>query len=1488
MSYASEVIGLAPVAYWKMNETSGTNLVDVVGSYAAALEGTYTLGVTGLLTADADLACTFASSSAARTGYDSRWVLGTGDFSVSTIIKFTNSAFSCFLAIRSGVWPPSSNILVILTTSRIITGDISAETWCWDTVSTRVRSPIAMNDGNAHHVVVTYQNAGQELRLYVDGWLVDTRVQSGTRSTGVVPRVSIGNNDGSDQPFIGTVDETCLFNYELSDKQVANLASAWNGTTRFYKSGGGVYLSKRDYAVRRGSREASSLVFTTPSMIHCGGADQTDYITTTLVPFRMWEGTIEAWIKTSDKQGVIVSQDASGTTNNVDTLFGIGQIGATAFTDGRLTFETQGTSSGSVNTIQSTIAVNDNQLHHVAIVVEGTTFTLIIDGQQDVQETGKTVAGLWGANGNQAVRFCVGASTYTYGGMLGEVRIWNRAKSVEQIRGAMYQKLRGDEQGLVGYWPCDEVKINPIGGYINFDSTSYLTVTDSVDDFKFNSGDFTVEGWFNFTSSSGEDKGLIGPSIVGGTNRSWHIGHSSAFTALSIGLSSNGTSWDLLQYPSWGPTLGTWYHIALVRNSTTVRVYVNGSQIGSNFSFSGALYSGITKLMIGCNDWDATNRNFPGKIAGIRISKGIARYTSSFTPIWGRIPSDSYTKLLIHPDGGIIDLSTSNHTINRVNTISFVKDSTIITTVRDVSVNKNHGTVSGNIEGLSNTVAIEPWLGTWKKRRLIKIDHSQISSSLTNFPIKIKISSSSGLNSADIRSIFTEVGGNSKKIAVTTSDKVTQCYVEVEHWDHVSQVAVLHVKVPSVSSTSDSTLYLYYDSGQLDNTFYVGDMKDSRCLSFDGDGDYLELPYSADFNFGSGDFTIETWFKPSNDTRMYLFSGTTDYVLGLDFYYQTGTTRTIQIWASSNGTTWDLINGDSGGNGIGTIALALSTWHHVAFVRNGNRWMTFINGMIDKDITVSGTVINKSEGKRIGRMGYNSGQPSLNFYMTGSISNYRVSNVARYTSNFAPPKTISVADTNTKLLIKGSYIQDETGKTITTYGDTKVTQGYLTTNLSRNVWDANYIAVYHPGAGIPGTSGVVDSTTNALHGTAVGMTSTNFQGTQADFDGSTSYINAGINAAFQPTNVITVESATNLDVNTSSRIFAQYGKSTGQSYGIGVNYDLTNPGKASFSFYNGAWRQVYDTDDITTGVLHHIAGRYDGTTLAIVVDGTVKNTSSYTGDFDYSNLNGFNIGAYFAGSFASFLDGKTQEVRMSNIARSDAWVKATAKALLDALLSYGPEIYVNSSGILLQDSFQGVVLDSTKWATYFKMNATATVADALQLNNQTGGSAWTGAHVCSDFIIPKKGVIKIEFDWFPHSSHYSSASTPGVGILATNSTRESYYGIPTGNSLLLFLGYSSNAATRTHLQYWEPSTSQTIEISINMSTWHHVTWTVDWNAKMNYIDLDYGTTTSSIAMTTTAFNALQSAAGELGFELFTADYGQNNTERFKNLIVRQV
>ena len=141
--------------------------------------------------------------------------------------------------------------------------------------------------------------------------------------------------------------------------------------------------------------------------------------------------------------------------------------------------------------------------------------------------------------------------------------------------------------------------------------------------------------------------------------------------------------------------------------------------------------------------------------------------------------------------------------------------------VFDRSKWQNNGIISGArfVEPFKGSEVA--WIKGWRHRIKITIDADDIDGDLTDFPILIYLSGSSGIDSDDVTAVFDEVGANSLKIAVT-SGCGCECYVEVEEWDNGGEEAWLWVKVPSIDDTVDTILYLYYDNTHADNTDYVG------------------------------------------------------------------------------------------------------------------------------------------------------------------------------------------------------------------------------------------------------------------------------------------------------------------------------------------------------------------------------------------------------------------------------------------------------------------------------------------------------------------------------------------------------------------------------------------------------------------------------------------------------------------------------------------
>jgi hypothetical protein len=173
---------------------------------------------------------------------------------------------------------------------------------------------------------------------------------------------------------------------------------------------------------------------------------------------------------------------------------------------------------------------------------------------------------------------------------------------------------------------------------------------------------------------------------------------------------------------------------------------------------------------------------------------------------------------------------------------------------------------------------------------------------------------------------------------------------------------------------------------------------------FDGSGDYLTATQTNEFDFGTGDFTIDFWYYPTAHKN---YSEIWDTRTG---QYTTGGTV---IYTDSSGNIYFYVTtGTSGTTAITGGPLVLNAWSHVEVSRSSGSTKMFING-VQSGSTYSDTndYTNPSTATKIGT------DQSAGYSIAGYLSDFRVINgTALNTSNFTPPTTPVTAVTNTQLL----------------------------------------------------------------------------------------------------------------------------------------------------------------------------------------------------------------------------------------------------------------------------------------------------------------------------------------------------------------------------------------------------------------------------------------------------------------------------------------
>lgn len=148
----------------------------------------------------------------------------------------------------------------------------------------------------------------------------------------------------------------------------------------------------------------------------------------------------------------------------------------------------------------------------------------------------------------------------------------------------------------------------------------YISPSNSVG-MIFGTSDFTVEFWFYANSIGSSYSAVMG--FHNGGSEDWGVfaNNSGAFIyGGGVGLVGGGTV-----------NTGAWYHFAACRSGTTVRSFLNGTQVGIATGVTGNYTNNAGNSFRVGDDYSATNPAFNGYIDELRITPNVARYTANFT-----------------------------------------------------------------------------------------------------------------------------------------------------------------------------------------------------------------------------------------------------------------------------------------------------------------------------------------------------------------------------------------------------------------------------------------------------------------------------------------------------------------------------------------------------------------------------------------------------------------------------------------------------------------------------------------------------------------------------------------------------------------------------------------------------------------------------------------------------------------------------------------
>ena len=531
---------------------------------------------------------------------------------------------------------------------------------------------------------------------------------------------------------------------------------------------------------------------------------------------------------------------------------------------------------------------------------------------------------------------------------------------------------------------------------------------------------------------------------------------------------------------------------------------------------------------------------------------------------------------------------------------------------------------------------MEPPIG-WTAGKKITIPANSIDADLSSFPLPVY------LNNTNFD--FTKCKADGSDIRFTDKNLNPLKFERKEHFNATSK-ATYNVQVPTITDLTDTEIYMWYGNPNAYNASieawqdmtgkqltYNGNVNlgwDSglgrRIAKFDGSEDYLSLADSEDWTFGSGDFCVEMEFNMSSlATANELFSQSISNSFG-PLRLVVEPNNKLNVLASLNGTSWGI-------NYASVTNFSINTTYKIAITRTGTTFTLYVNGVFDSSVTLSGALVNNSELFRIGSL---NGFPTYDFQ--GFIYGMRITKGrARYTAPFTPPTTFDI---------------DGTDVVFCSNFDT--------------VYDSNYAMVQHMG------DTLVDASGNGNNGTNFGTTVVDTEfGKARSFDGS-SYITIPHNLALKTTHY-TLSAL----IKPSAYPTDGWGKSITQTSEVGSYLGRTlaisdiaghdNVVWANHGNGSSAWLSAYGTTIIPLSGYSVAHSSHNVTSLKAFLNGIMESSIIGSASVGYGTTPEY-IGANYGLIAARKFNGIMSERRNSNIARSDAWVKAESLGLKNELL----------------------------------------------------------------------------------------------------------------------------------------------------------------------------------------------------------------------------
>lgn len=942
-----------------------------------------------------------------------------------------------------------------------------------------------------------------------------------------------------------------------------------------------------------------------------------------------------------------------------------------------------------------------NTMYHVAVVKSGSTTTLYLDGTSDGTYSDSNTYDARddvriGANFNAANGFT---------GNIDEFRVSNSArytndfeipttqfvnddntKLLLHMNGTDASTYFEDDNGSIGRQPISpsalgnaqvsttQAKFGDSSGLFDGTGDAVLLNTPILPA----TDDWTVEMWVYPTSIGALDY-FFAQYSGGSSGRTTMYMNASGQVGLFINGGPSFTSTGTL-------SSSTWQHIAWVRNGSSFKIYIDGTEDGSG---TGSPSVQQIDSVLGAQDSSGTD-GFIGYIDEVRISS-TARYTAAFTAPTFQFKDDANTRVLLHMDGanGATAFTDDANSRSSVGIIAngnaqidtggskFGGSSLLLDGTGDYLDVPSGLAIAGSGEDFT----IEAWVyfNSLTGGQGIFTDRPPTSSGYTSPNFYVEKNSSNTIfcgfsGGGDITGTSSVSASQWYHMAFVRSSGTTSFYLDgTQTGSTLSYTGAVGDGSFSMGAVVGQYLNGYMDEIRVSNVArYTEDFTPSttaftndnntlflcHCNGTDGDTDFRDdnghhtLGRNAKGLFAVNDTQISTTQAKFGRSSGY-WDGTGDYLVlqgsqGSDFSGD----FTIECWyyptsVSSNDKIFDLrgINSAHAYGGTGTF----STSNSLLIDNNSSDFRVFVDGS-DRSSASSGTfTVNTWHHVCVQRQG-----GTINAWVDGTrYVDY--AGADDYTAVFEANQAIGAnVETASNVSNLQGYMDEMRISTVARYTNGAT----ITVPTERFTDDANTHVLCHFEGDNSSTAFVDDVGgrsaigVHAINGAQVSTAQSEFGGTSLDTTGASSgdYLNVSDDVIYLGDGDYTIEGRVRIENLSSFNGVFQLtpNSSTGLSgtYTGGIAFQLrTSTGNWRY-IANATWQEASSGGPVAS-TWYHFALVRSGTTATLYIDGTSIKTS--TDSTDYSSPMYAAIGGIVSTSNTN--DGYIDEFRISNTAR---------------------------------------------------------------------------------------------------------------------------------------------------------------------------------------------------------------------------------------------